>query len=227
MSATILRDLMEALQTLAGDQESNNEFGFVKPDTNKTSVGGGTQYVFVSREFVGDACWYTLDENSKPVPAPTTCLRGTLSSIYQVDTVRGNKGQYKATKMHLVINTPDTTYVLENGVDTILSQSIASSILFGNVQPGDTITIMVEPADQNEKVVFASVITADGNKIFPPREFARQGSVAAAQQALGCVTPKKKEYDKPYTPAGKSQPTGLAPIPVTMNAEPDYDDIPF
>jgi hypothetical protein len=220
-----IQDIIQALQAAAGEFD-NSEFGFVKSQDNSS-----VKFLFVSREHVGDVCWYMLDDNSRPTACPTTSLRGRLKSIYQIDTVRGNRGQYKSTKMRLTIEAGAQTYVLENGADTVLSQSIASSILFGNVQLGDIITIQVAPADQSDKVVFASVLDVSGNKIIAPKEFNRAGAVSAAQQHLGCVVPEKKEYDKPY---GAPAPTGLSPVAVKrtvpsndVDTQPDYDDIPF
>jgi hypothetical protein len=218
-----IQDIIQALQSAVGES-NNSEFGFVNPKKSSS-----TKFLFVSREHVGDACWYMLDDSSRPVACPTTSLRGVFKSIYQIDTVRGNKGQYKATKMRLTIEAGSQTYVLENGADTVLAQSIASALLFGKVQLGDIIMIQVVPADQNDKVVFANVLDANGDKLIAPKEFARAGSVAAAQQHYGCVTPEKKEYDKPYEAPAQfkvavANPTTVTPV---AGVEPDYNDIPF
>ena len=222
-----IQDIIQALQSATGETSPYSEFGFIKSNASSSA-----KYVFVSRAHVGDACWYMLDDNSTPVACPTTSLRGTFKSIYQLETARGNRGQYKSSKMRITIEAGSQTYVLENGADTVLSQAIASAILFGKVQLGDIITIQVTPAALNEKVVFGNVLDASGNKIIAPKEFDRQNCVAIAQQKLGCTAPEKKEYDKPYV-AQASNPVAMPSATTTQPAievesQPDYDDfIPF
>jgi len=109
------------------------------------------QYVFVSKEH--DHCWYTLSDDTKPIPIYDKALTGLITGIEIDKKVETSHGEKEKTDLHILADKP---YVVRSGSESYFAKSLLLSLdVLTCEQLRHPLTIAVSPGDKT--IVFCTI----------------------------------------------------------------------
>lgn len=210
----MLQELYNELQSVFGDVKSPGVSAAFRPSPKS----GGTTTVFVARE--DGQAWYTLDDNGNKNYIPIDmCLYGAVTNIDEAMSNPSNSKYKPSRKLKVYVTAADgQSYMLYCGFDTAFGKSLVKGLNAFSRSQLQSVAIGLTLSDQDEKVVFANVLTQEGSWEKSDNTTDIDTQYSSLRSKLG--VPSKDS--KPQTKAAPKK-VGVKPVVDSPNLE----DIPF